>query len=196
MQWGPDDEENEPADESGYLRELAAFLSARSGGGPAVLWTDYEPPVTGDPSAAEAAAALATGLSTLLGVTVRTLPQDPADPHAAQMRQADSEELLVLQLSSVTDILVGAPTASAASTDAIPGPIGSTGSSSSTASTDAHRVPLAVRLRGGQALFVPRRSTCTLLPEPGSRHAVLRIPTPRTGPGARPGGGPGPDVGR
>ncbi|MFJ6772662.1 hypothetical protein ACIQOV_17150, partial [Kitasatospora sp. NPDC091257] len=46
MQWGPDDQENEPADESGYLRELAAFLSARSGGGPAVLWTDYEPPVT------------------------------------------------------------------------------------------------------------------------------------------------------
>ncbi|MGW7580134.1 hypothetical protein ACWGKU_04020 [Kitasatospora sp. NPDC054768] len=189
MQWGPDDQENEPADESGYLRELAAFLSARSGGGPAVLWTDYEPPVTGDPSTAEAAAALATGLSALLGVTVRSLPQGPADPHAAQMRQADSEELLVLQLSSVTDILVGAPTASTASTDTIPGPIGST------ASTDAHRVPLAVRLRGGQALFVPCRSTCTLLPEPGSRHAVLQIPTPRTGPRARPGRGPRPGVG-
>ncbi|GAA2988524.1 hypothetical protein GCM10010519_23120 [Streptomyces lactacystinicus] len=193
MQWGQDDQENEPVDESGYLRELAAFLSARSGGGPAVLWTDYEPPVTGDPSTAEAAAALATGLSTLLGVTVRILPQDPADPHAAQMRQAGSEELLVLQLSSVTDILVGAPSAS---TDTIPGPIGSTGSTGSTASTDAHRVPLAVRLRGGQALFVPRRSTCTLLPEPGSRHAVLQIPTPRTGPRARPGRGPGPGVGR
>ncbi|MFF2119204.1 hypothetical protein ACFVXH_17940 [Kitasatospora sp. NPDC058184] len=182
MQWGPDDQENEPADEGGYLLELAAFLSARTGGGPAVLWTDYEPPVTGDPSTAEDTAALAAGLSALLGVTVRALPQDPADPHAVQTRQAESE-LLVLQLSSVTEIMVDASTAPTGTTGTNPGPTGST------APTDAHRVPLAVRLRGGQALFVPCRSTCTLLPGPGSRHAVLQIPAPRTGLRARPGTG-------
>ncbi|MFD8979900.1 hypothetical protein [Streptomyces sp. NPDC059564] len=168
MQWGQEDQEHEPAGESGYLLELAAFLSARSGGRPAVLWTDYEPPVTGDPLMAEDAAGLAAGLSALLGRTVRAIPQDPGDPHAARMRRAESE-LLVLQLSSATDILVGAP--------ANP----STSATGCADTADVHPAPVAVRLRGGQALFVPRRSTCTLRPEPGSRHAVLQIATPLAG---------------
>ncbi|MFG2563754.1 hypothetical protein [Streptomyces sp. NPDC048496] len=156
MQWGQEDQEHELAGESEYLLELAAFLSARSGGGPAILWTDYEPPATDDPFMAQDTATLAARLSALLNRTVRALPQDPEDPHTSPMGQAQSE-LVVLQLFSATDILVGAPTDS----------------------TDVHRVPLAVRLRGGQALFVPCRSTCTLRPEPGSRHAVLQISTPR-----------------
>ncbi|GAA2139464.1 hypothetical protein GCM10009760_21790 [Kitasatospora kazusensis] len=168
MQWGPT--EREPFDENGYLRELAAFLSARSGGGPALLWTDYEPPAADGPFDADRVTGLADRLGALLGRAVRAVPGGPDDPSAAQVRQDDAETL-VLQHSSALDVLVGT---------SLEGPVeGSAGRPVGRPARSRH-APLTVRLLAGQAVFLPRRSRYSLRPEPGSRHTVLQISTTTT----------------
>lgn len=155
MQWGPP--EQQPFDANGYLHELAAFLSARSGGGPAVLWTDHEPSTVEGPFATDSAAEFAARLSALLGRTVRVLSEGAGSQSAVRVRQAEADAL-VLQHSAATVVLAGAP---AVQSDGRAG--------------RAWQIPLAVRLLGGQVLFLPRHSVYGLWPGRGSRHTVLQI---------------------
>ncbi|MER5640774.1 hypothetical protein ABT095_27970 [Kitasatospora sp. NPDC002227] len=178
MQW-----EQPPVDAGAadnHLAELAAFVKAQLGRGPAVLWTEYEPPArtlrglmhTPEQAAAEVAAALGSLLgraSDALPVPVRdlrrasgraALPALPADP----ARPGIEGDLLLLQCRRASDLLihpaVGAATAAA-----------------------ARRAASRLRLRGGQSLLLPPGWSCTLDGRPAVHPLVLSLPptgTPTT----------------
>ncbi len=153
MHWGPQDVRT-----SGYPEELAAFASARRGGGPAVLWPEHEPPSACTTRAEVVSPSLADRLTTLLGRPVVQLASGPAVPTVVHLH-AEHGDFLLLQESGASDVEVTAP--------AGPGhPADSSGTS------------LALRLLQNEVLYLPQRSRAVLRHEPGTRHLLLQVAIP------------------
>ncbi|MET7287847.1 hypothetical protein [Streptomyces sp. NPDC005573] len=149
MQW-----EQEPGGTTGHgdpMREVAGFIRAHLGRGPALLWTEYEPPVGSDPAPQDAARALAHALRPLLDRTVRIASSAPGhDRGQGGPSGPAGHDVLLLQRRAASDVLLARPS----------GP----GSRST-----------AVRLRGGQCLLLPRQWSYTLDRRTAVRPVVLHL---------------------
>jgi hypothetical protein len=150
VQWGPDE-----VHESGYAGELAAFITTHSGGGPAVLWPEHDPPQGNSVQEADIGPRLADQLTTLLGRPVVQLPHRPPALTVAHVR-ADQGSFLLIQGSGSSDVRVTTP--------GEPGDAAGCGGK-----------PLVVRLLQGEALYLPRGTLAVLRHEPGTRHLILQI---------------------
>jgi hypothetical protein len=159
VQWGP-----EEVHESGYPEELAVFITARSDGGPAVLWPEHDLPQAGSVQEGDISPRLADQLTTLLGRPVVQLPPLPLTLTVAHLH-AESGDFLLIQGSGTSDVevtILGGP-----------GDLAGSGGK-----------PLVVRLLEGEALYLPHRSLAVLRYEPGTRHLLLQIAARPTAAGA------------
>ncbi|WP_330458449.1 hypothetical protein OIB37_17015 [Streptomyces sp. NBC_00820] len=149
MQW--EQVPGEPSGPGDQMRELAGFIRAHLGRGPALLWTDYEPPVGSDPAPQEVATALAHALRPLLDRTVRITSSAPGRERGqgGQPRPA-GHDVLLLQRRAASDVLLAQP------------------------SNPGYR-STAMRLRGGQCLLLPRQWSYTLDRRPAVRPVVLHL---------------------
>ncbi|MFJ6617911.1 hypothetical protein ACIQOW_10130 [Kitasatospora sp. NPDC091335] len=152
MHWGP-----EEPHEGGFLEELARFVSARDGSGPAVLWPECDPASVGGVPAQDLGSVLADGLAGLLGRAVVRLAAGPPTGTFTQLA-LDQGELVVLQESGASGVEV-APGGE-------PDPADATGDRAK---------PLVLRLLRGEVLYLPPGSRAVLRHEPGTRHVLLRI---------------------
>jgi hypothetical protein len=141
--WGP-----QGVHAYGYPEEIAAFVLKHSGGGPAVLWPEFEPPPEDLGPDGEFGPRLLRQLGALVGRPVLQLPSGAPALMATRL-DVEHGDLLLIQVAGSSGVQV-----------APGGPDGS---------------PITLRLRKGEVLHLPDGSSAELLHEPGSRHALLRI---------------------
>ncbi|MFE6053199.1 hypothetical protein ACFQ6N_20765 [Kitasatospora sp. NPDC056446] len=145
MHWGP-----EESHRGGFLAELAAFVSARDGSGPALLWPECDPTAGDGGPERDLGPALADALAGRLGRAVLRLPAGPPAATVTRLRSG-RRELVVVQESGASGIEVA------------PDP------------PDRDTEPLALRLLRGEVLYLPPGSHAVLRHRPGTRHVLLEI---------------------
>ncbi|MEV7177021.1 hypothetical protein [Kitasatospora sp. NPDC093679] len=162
MHWGQEPEsERAPGDR---LTELAAFVRAQLGRGPALLWTERDSADGSGPPSDEEADTLAAALAPLLGPVLGRAPQPV--PTAVAGRSADpgqdtDSDVLLLQVRAAGDVALLPPAAA------------------------GRRPATRLRLRAGQSLLLPHGWGYRLDDRPELRPLVLRLsaadrPAPRS----------------